>query len=136
VLLPLRDVEGARRVRENVRDAEVCVALVGYVLCAAEEQGFEGCDEDGTAVSSAWAGGAGGGGYASDWRVAVAVRFQRHAGGRLRLGRTVQSEILRFAQDDNVCLSSGGRSNRCANQRATEWRLPGRFLAGGPRAIR
>lgn len=40
VLLPLRDVEGTRRVREDVRDAEVCVALVGDFLCAAEEQGF------------------------------------------------------------------------------------------------
>src|SRR5579871_1123491 len=30
VLLPLRDVEGARRVREDVRDAEVCVAVVGH----------------------------------------------------------------------------------------------------------
>jgi len=41
LLLPLRGVEGARRVREDVRDAEVCVALVGNVLYAAEEQGFE-----------------------------------------------------------------------------------------------
>jgi hypothetical protein len=32
MLLPLWDVEGARRVREDVRDAEVCVALVGNVL--------------------------------------------------------------------------------------------------------
>jgi hypothetical protein len=63
VLLPLWDVEGARRVREDVRDAEVCVALVGDVLRAAEEQGFEGCDEGGAAVSSAGAGGAGGGGW-------------------------------------------------------------------------
>jgi hypothetical protein len=29
VLLPLPDVAGARRMREDVRDAEVCVALVG-----------------------------------------------------------------------------------------------------------
>ena len=41
LLLPLRGVEGARWVREDVRDAEVCVALVGNVLCTAEEQGFE-----------------------------------------------------------------------------------------------
>ena len=41
LLLPLRGVEGARRVREDVRDAEVCVALVGDVLRAAEEQSFE-----------------------------------------------------------------------------------------------
>jgi hypothetical protein len=37
VLLPLRDFEGARRVCEDVRDAEVCVAVVGNFLCAAEE---------------------------------------------------------------------------------------------------
>jgi hypothetical protein len=37
VLLPLRDVACARRMREDVRDAEVRVALVGYFLRAAEE---------------------------------------------------------------------------------------------------
>ncbi len=71
LLLPLRNVEGARRMREDVRDAEICVALVGYVLCAAEEQSDEGCDESGAAVSSAGAGGAGGGGCAHDGRFAV-----------------------------------------------------------------
>ena len=74
MLLPLRDVEGARRVREDVRDAEVCVALVGDVLRAAEEQNCEGCDEGGAAVSEAGAGGAGGGGYAAGGRGAVVVQ--------------------------------------------------------------
>jgi hypothetical protein len=41
LLLPLCGFEGARRVREDVRDAEVCIALVGHFLRAAEEQGFE-----------------------------------------------------------------------------------------------
>ena len=41
MLLPLRGFEGARRMRENVRDAEICVALVGDFLRAAKEQGFE-----------------------------------------------------------------------------------------------
>jgi hypothetical protein len=41
LLLPLCGFEGARRVREDVRDAEVCIALVGYFLRAAEEQSFE-----------------------------------------------------------------------------------------------
>ena len=41
LLLPLRGVEGTRRMRENVRDAEVCVALVGDILRATEEQSFE-----------------------------------------------------------------------------------------------
>jgi hypothetical protein len=75
VLLPLRDVEGARRVREDVRDAEVCVALVGDVLCAAEEQGGEGRDEGGAAVCEAGAGGAGGGGWGGGWDFAVTIRI-------------------------------------------------------------
>jgi hypothetical protein len=37
VLLPLRNVEGARWLREDVRDAEVCIALVGNILRASEE---------------------------------------------------------------------------------------------------
>ena len=59
VLLPLWDVEGSWWMREDVRDAEVCVALVGDVLRDSEEQGCEGCVESGAAVSSAGAGGAG-----------------------------------------------------------------------------
>jgi hypothetical protein len=73
VLLPLRDVEGARRVREDVRDAEVCVALVGDVLRDSEEQGDEGCVEGGAAVCSAGKGGAGGGGWGGGWRERFAV---------------------------------------------------------------
>jgi len=83
--------------REDVRDAEVRVALVGDVLRAAEEQGIEGRDEGGAAVSEAGAGGAGCGGCASDWRVAVAVRIPKTC-CRLRFGRKFQSEILRFAR--------------------------------------
>ena len=40
LLLPLCGFESAWRVREDVRDAEVCVALVGDFLRAAEAQGF------------------------------------------------------------------------------------------------
>ena len=71
LLLPLRDVEGTRRVREDVRDAEVCVALVGDFLRAAEEQGFEGCDEGRAAVSASGASGAGFGDGATVGRFAV-----------------------------------------------------------------
>jgi hypothetical protein len=71
LLLPLRGFEVARRVREDVRDAEVCVALVGDFLRAAEEQGFEGCDEGGAAVSASGAGGAGFGDGAVNGRFAV-----------------------------------------------------------------
>ena len=59
VLLPLWDVEGSWWMREDVRDAEVCVALVGDVLRDSEEQDREGCDEGRAAVSEARAGGAG-----------------------------------------------------------------------------
>jgi hypothetical protein len=38
VLLPLCCVEGAEWVRQDVRDAEVCFAVVGDFLCAAEAQ--------------------------------------------------------------------------------------------------
>ena len=59
MLLPLRDVEGARRMREDVRNAEVCVAVVGHLLRDSEEPGDEGCVEGGPAISSARARGAG-----------------------------------------------------------------------------
>jgi hypothetical protein len=36
LLLPLCCVEGAEWVRQDVRDAEVCFAVVGDFLCAAE----------------------------------------------------------------------------------------------------
>jgi hypothetical protein len=45
VLLPLWNVEGPWWMREDVRDAKVCVALVGDVLRDSEEQDREGCDE-------------------------------------------------------------------------------------------
>jgi hypothetical protein len=54
MLLPLRSFEGSRRMREDVRDAEVCFAMVGRFLCAPEEQGFEPYFEDGAALSSTW----------------------------------------------------------------------------------
>lgn len=38
MLLPLCCVEGAEWVRQDVRDAEVCFAVVGDFLCAAEAQ--------------------------------------------------------------------------------------------------
>jgi hypothetical protein len=75
VLLPLWDVEGARRVREDVRDAEVCVAVVGDVLRTAEDQGFEGCVEGGAAVSQTRASRAGGGGCAECGRARFEVRY-------------------------------------------------------------
>ena len=114
MLLPLWDVEGARRVCEDVRDAEVCVALVGDFLRAAEEQGFEGCFEGGATVSETGTGGTGGGGCASGGRVAVALarripcfvfpwqsrNLNRNYGSWLTLVAIFASEILRFAQDD------------------------------------
>lgn len=57
--------------REDVRDAEICVALVGDVLRDSEKQGFQGCFEGGAAVSEARAGGAGGCGWGDGWRVAI-----------------------------------------------------------------
>ena len=48
---------------EDVRDAEVCVAVVGNFLRDSEKQGFQGCFEGGAAVSEARAGGAGGCGW-------------------------------------------------------------------------
>ena len=73
VLLPLWDVEGSWWMREDVRDAEVCVALVGDVLRDSEEQDREGCDEGRAAVSEARAGGAGGGGLAGRGHERVAL---------------------------------------------------------------
>ena len=45
--------------REDVRNAEVCVAVVGHLLRDSEEPGDEGCVEGRPAVSSARARGAG-----------------------------------------------------------------------------
>lgn len=39
LLLPLRDVEGAQRMRQDVRDSKVCFALVGDNLRAASTEG-------------------------------------------------------------------------------------------------
>jgi hypothetical protein len=119
VLLPLWYVEGARRVREDVRDAEVCFALVGNVLRDSEEQGDEGCVEGWAAIPSAGAGGAGGGGWGGGGRVAVGktwfvirVRCTERKISRKNwqlLGddcKGFASEILRFAQDDIVFVRS------------------------------
>jgi hypothetical protein len=85
VLLPLRDVEGARRMREDVRNAEVCVAVVGHLLRHSEEQSDQGCLESGAAVSSARARGAGGGGCA--WRGHERFAVTTRIGQRLSIAK-------------------------------------------------
>ena len=50
VLLPLRNVKGARWVREDVRDAEVCIPLVGNILRPPEEQNCKGRHEGWTTL--------------------------------------------------------------------------------------
>jgi hypothetical protein len=103
LLLPLWDVAIARRVREDVRNAEVCVAMVGDVVCAAEEQDYEGCDEGGAAVCAAGTCGAGGGGWGAGGGFAVR---RVNSGEWLADGFLVTDQLRSFghpsdgAQDD------------------------------------
>jgi len=57
LLLPLWDVEGAQRMRQDLRDAEICFALVGDILRAASPQGAGGQSRSQPAVASPGQGG-------------------------------------------------------------------------------